>query len=640
MSGRTVQRFDRPGVSGYRLDPLAPEQTARWDELITACAGREVFHSRAWLEYLAASRGADIRLWKISNGTAALGYFCAGGLKKGPFRILGSPLTGWGTNCLGPVFEGDGDHASFLEALDDVARAERIATIELESRVLSEKALEDAGYDPVGGWTYIVPLRDPTAMWRAVDPTCRNRIRKATNAGLFVEDTDDPTFVEEYYKQYAGVMQHKGMPPHYPIDYPKLLFAHLKKADSLFAPRVKDPSGRVLATGLFPYDDRALYFWGAASTLDALHLCPNDLLHWTAMRFAAERGLLTYNMSGHGRFKKKFGGTLTLVKRWHKHYWQSARWAHAGYRFWLDARAGLRRPPAARTVPGSSPKTPDHFIGIMSNPSLNLSVRPRLRPSDLWKAPLHHFPIRDEIIHQYLPLASDMDALEIGPGAGFTAFHVARGVRHLLLLDIAAGNIAHLRRALGAQTNLDFVCADVCEPGLAQRLGRQFDVIYAIEVLEFLPNPARALQNMAALLRRGGHLVLQFPNYPPPKNPGVTYFRTREEFDRLMRDAGFEVWTVHSLRLGRYAHVLVNVFLERPLAVYRRFYHRTSNGRPLVYDDTWAFQNRQGVNRYKHLIHCAWALLSGAMRLGGPCFTRRLLGHNILNRNLLVLALR
>jgi SAM-dependent methyltransferase len=599
-----------------------------------------VFHRRAWLDYLTASRGVDVRLWAISNATTTLGYFCAGSLKKGPFRILGSPLTGWGTNTLGPVFDQDIDHAHFLETLDALADDERVATIELESRILSENALEAAGYEPVGAWTYVVPLREPATMWRVLDPTCRNRVRKATKAGLFVQDAHDPDFVEEYYKQYATVMRQKGMPPHYSLEDPKLLFAHLKTADCLFALRVKHPSGRVLATGLFPHDDRAMYFWGGASSVDALHLCPNDLLHWTAMCLAAERGLLTYNMSGHGRFKRKFGGTLTLVKRWHKHYWRSARWARRGYRFWLDARAGLRRPAPPEPFEGYSTKTADHFIEIMKNPSANLPKRPPLRPSDVWKAPLHHFPIRDEIIHQYLPLRPDMDVLEIGPGAGFTTFHVAPRVRHLLVLDIAEANITHLKTALGVQPNLEFVSADVCEQGLSHKLGRQFDVIYAIEVLEFVPDPATALQNMAALLRRGGRLVLQFPNYSPPKNPGVTYFRTRAEFDRLMRDAGFEVWTLHSLRLRRYAQFLVDVLLERPLRVYRRLNHRTSNGRPLVYDETWAFQNREGVNRYKHVIHGAWMLLSGVIRLGGPCFERRLLGDNILNCNLLVLAQR
>src|SRR2546428_5928953 len=84
--------------------------------------------------------------------------------------------------------------------------------------------------------------------------------------------------------------------------------------------------------------------------------------------------------------------------------------------------------------------------------------RPSFRLSDIYKAPLHDFPIRDEILYQYLPLSPDMDVLEVGPGSGVTAFRVACRLRSLTLLDIAAANLAHLRVALGSQDNLSFVC--------------------------------------------------------------------------------------------------------------------------------------------------------------------------------------
>jgi SAM-dependent methyltransferase len=625
----------------YRLEPLSPADEARWDELVMSSNSHTVFHRRAWLDYLAESRAITTRLWSISDGDSTVGYFCGGTLKKGPFRILGSPLTGWGTNTLGPVFSTEAHHPAFVAALDSVAHAERLATIEVESTVLSEGALEAAGFEPTGAWTYLVALdaSDGVSAWERLTGPCRNRIRRALKAGLSVEDTDDPAFVERYYEQYASVMRRKGIRPHYPVEYPRSLFNHLKKANCVLALQVKTPAGRVVASGLFPYDDKTLYFWGAASLHDSLDDCPNELLHWTAMQLATQKGLTTYNMSGHGRFKRKFGGTLTLVKRWHKHYWRSAGWARRGYRLWLDFQM---RPPLriAGETPETESRQADEFIDVMKDARRNLSRSPSYPLSDLWRAPLHHFPIRDEIIHQCLPLRKDMDVLEIGPGSGFTAFRVGRRVRHLSLLDVAPGNIAHLERVLQPATNLRFICADICRPGLAASLGRQFDVVYAIEVLEFVPDPAIALQNMASLLRRGGNLVLQFPNYPPPKNPGVTYFPTREMLNRMMRDAGFEVWTVHSLKLRRYPQVLVNTFLERPLAFYRRFKPRAPSRQPLAYDETWAFQNRESVDQYKYMLHTAWGLLSGAMRLGGPCFERRLLGEHIVNSNLLVLAQR
>src|SRR5688572_16245443 len=100
--------------------------------------------------------------------------------------------------------------------------------------------------------------------------------------------------------------------------------------------------------------------------------------------------------------------------------------------------------------------------------------RPSFRCSDLWKAPLHDFPIRDEILYQYLPLSPNMDVLEVGPGSGFSAFRLARHVRHLTLIDVAPSSIAYLRKVLEGIRNLSFICADVCAPRLADSVGTQF----------------------------------------------------------------------------------------------------------------------------------------------------------------------
>lgn len=327
----------------YQLEPLTREEAARWDELIAPYRSRELFHRKPWLDYLAESRGIESRFWMIRDQGRTAGYFCGGILRKGPFRILGSPLQSWGTNYLGPVTNGDLDQTAFLEALDRLARDEHLAMAELESRGLSDAALQTAGYEAVPGWTYRVTLTPeiPDTMWKALDSVCRNRIRKAMKAGLTVEDTDDPAVADEFYAQYFDLMQRKGLVPPYPREYPRLLFRHLKKADLLFALRIRDAQGRSLATGLFPHDNQTIYFWGGASWQDGRDLCPNEFLHWSAMRLAAERGLTAYDMCGYGRFKKKFGGALTDIRRWHKYQWRSARWARQAYAFYFRRRLRL-----------------------------------------------------------------------------------------------------------------------------------------------------------------------------------------------------------------------------------------------------------------------------------------------------------
>jgi SAM-dependent methyltransferase len=268
------------------------------------------------------------------------------------------------------------------------------------------------------------------------------------------------------------------------------------------------------------------------------------------------------------------------------------------------------------------------------------SARPSFRLSDLWRAPLHDFPIRDEILYQYLPLTRDMDVLEVGPGSGVTAFRWAPRVNRLTLLDAAPGNLAKLQAALGDKPNVQFVCTDICKPELANSFKGRFDAVYTIEVLEFVPDPGAALVNIAALLRPGGQALIQFPNYPPPRNPGITYFQTRAELDHALKEAAFSRWSLYALRLRPYAQALYNAFHERPLALYRRLRPQVGHHHPLVYDQTWAFRGGHRLEPYKPLVHGAWMVLSAAMRLGGDCFERSPVGDQILNRNLLLLATR
>ncbi len=635
--------WDTPLVR-YRLQPVTSDEVAHWDELIADYESAELFHRKAWLDYLAASRGVEIRRWTIRADGDAVGYFCGGFLKIGPFRILGSPLKGWGTNFMGPVVNRGIDQRALVNAIDDLACEDSLAMIELEHSWLSEPVLEAASFIAVPDWTYLVDLtpQDVGAMWRRLESTCRNRIRKAESAGLTVEDADDPSIADEYYDQYRVMLRTKGLVPSFPQEHPALLVSHLKKADCLFALRVKDRAGSVIATALFPHDDRTMYFWSGASWAHAHQVCPNDYVHWRAMQLAADRGLTVYNMCGYGRFKRKFGGRLTVTTRWHKCYQPTARVARQIYEHTSRARASIMGHWQRFVRPRLNLST---TASVDSGSSRTTATRKStkyqsFRLADIWNSPLHDFPIRDELLHQYFVFPPDTKMLEIGPGAGFTSFWMARNIRHLSLVDVAPANVRKLKTALSGVPNVRVMCADVCEPGLERRIGDGFDAAYAIEVLEFLSDPAECMRNLATVLRPGASLLIQFPNYPPPHNQGITYFCTRKDLDDIMRSAGFASWDVYALHLRPVADALYRTFHERPVTLYRRLRQGRGPVRPLNYDDVWAFQQGHRLEPYKYVFHGAWALLLAAMHLGGPCFTRESLGDAIVNRNLLVLARR
>jgi SAM-dependent methyltransferase len=264
--------------------------------------------------------------------------------------------------------------------------------------------------------------------------------------------------------------------------------------------------------------------------------------------------------------------------------------------------------------------------------------RPSFRVSDICKAPLNDFPIRDEILYQYLPFSPDMDVLEIGPGSGFTAFRLARQVRSLTLVDVAARSLTRLRKQLQFLASVRCVCADPAQPGLVTELNEKFDAVFALDVFEYVVDPAACLQNIFQVLRSSGELFLTFPNVPPPVGDGVTYFSQKSELADLLGRAGFGHWEIFAVRQRRFARWVYSVAHEFPLRVYRQLRSGAPYGRPQTYEGTWAFKHMEKLARYKMPLHFFWFLVGQAMRLGGNTFEAELVSEEILGRQLVIRA--
>ena len=218
-------------------------------------------------------------------------------------------MPGTGSNFMGPAVVPEIDQAALLHAMLDQWRAQRYDHVEMAHPWLDPAAMQRLGFRAQTRMTHIVPLpeREPVA-WDALTSPCRNRVRKAQKAGLEAEVTDDPSIADRYYEQFVEVYGKQGMAAPFGPDRPRSLVARLGPAGRIFAIWVRH-KGEVIATGLFPYDERCVYFWGGASWLRHQHLCPNELLHWTLIQQAVRRGIPRYDMcGGTSQFKDKFGG--------------------------------------------------------------------------------------------------------------------------------------------------------------------------------------------------------------------------------------------------------------------------------------------------------------------------------------------
>jgi lipid II:glycine glycyltransferase (peptidoglycan interpeptide bridge formation enzyme) len=145
--------------------------------------------------------------------------------------------------------------------------------------------------------------------WSQLKSACRNRIRKAEKNQLVVEIVEDLSLADEYYDQFIEVYGKQGMITPFGPERPRSLMQCLVPAKRILPLRITH-QGETVATGLFPFDENSIYFWGAASWLRHHKLCPNELLHWEVIKFAISRNIPRYNMcGGTSQFKDKFGGS-------------------------------------------------------------------------------------------------------------------------------------------------------------------------------------------------------------------------------------------------------------------------------------------------------------------------------------------
>jgi hypothetical protein len=304
-----------------KLQPLKYINDKEWDDAIERFEMKSLYHQSAWLEFIEKSQKTQRTLLEIENNGKTIGYFACFIVRKGPFKILGSPLIGWNTGYLGPISNYDFDQTAFFNVFEQYCRDNKIDQVELSNPILNSAVMKNNNFSFRSGITYLVRLFcDEKKMWFNLDKkSCRYAIHKAEKSNLTVEDTDNPKIIDEYFNQLQEVFGKQKLVPTYGRERVSCLFNCLKSRGLLYSLWVKH-GNEIIATGLFPHDNRTVYFFGGSSWLKYHHLCPNDILQWTLMKKAAKDGISCYNMGGAGSFKPKFGGEATTILHWYKSY--------------------------------------------------------------------------------------------------------------------------------------------------------------------------------------------------------------------------------------------------------------------------------------------------------------------------------
>jgi serine/alanine adding enzyme len=153
--------------------------------------------------------------------------------------------------------------------------------------------------------TLILKLeKDPGSVWQRFNNKVRNSIRKSLNSELETYNGS----VKEFYKLYSKNMRDLGTPTHSKEFFSNVVSEFKENAEIL---SVRQNCKPVSAAILLYFRDIVISGW-AASDREFRNFSPNNLLYWSAIKNACEKG---YKFFDFGR-SIKGSGTYGFKKPW------------------------------------------------------------------------------------------------------------------------------------------------------------------------------------------------------------------------------------------------------------------------------------------------------------------------------------
>ena len=288
--------------------PLIRQETnpdGAWGRVVGQLSQSGLAHSPEWFNVIRRAYGHEplYLSGEDSNG-------CPGVL---PAFIVRRPLIGTVITSMPYLDAGGPSSAShelshlLVERLLQEAR--RIGARLVELRCTRRLSLDVEPQEHKVNMTLSLPA-DAGRLWRQVDGSVRNQVRKAERSGLSVE-IGATEKLEAFYDIFAARMRDLGSPVHACGFFREVLEAFGSRARIVLVRKSNTSVGGLLALA---FRDRLAVPW-AACLKEHFSSCPNMLLYWEALRSACDEGFRSFDFgrstlgSGTYRFKQQWGAT-------------------------------------------------------------------------------------------------------------------------------------------------------------------------------------------------------------------------------------------------------------------------------------------------------------------------------------------
>src|SRR5215207_2248467 len=171
-----------------RIEP-GPLDWKRMDAL----PDREVFQTREWVSFVAATKHAEPVVAAVLDDGRPVGYFTGLIVRRYGVAVLGSPLPGWTTTYMGfNLDDGVSRHEAVDALLSFAFKSLGCMHVELRDPTVGAEDIAGLGLEINPKTTYEVDLeRDEKTIFAEMTSACRRCIRKAEKSGVLIEEGAD-----------------------------------------------------------------------------------------------------------------------------------------------------------------------------------------------------------------------------------------------------------------------------------------------------------------------------------------------------------------------------------------------------------------------------------------------------------------
>ena len=305
------------------VDPADP----RWDAFVRSHGG-SVHHTAAWFEVIrhAQSYTPSALACEDAAGriTGILPLVEKRGLVGGR-RLASLPHT----PCAGPLAADEAALTALLNAAVDRAR-DSGCWLQLKTDLAHLADLVPALVRAPWEATYVLDLPTDGRALRFGGARNHGRLRwsvnKAIRSGVRVRRAESEQDLRKWYLLYLDTMRWHIVPPR-PFGFFRSIWELLGeggRVQLLLAEQRAGQQSTLLAGSLFLLSHDTVSYAFNGRRRDALHLRPNDALHWHAIEEAYRRGYRHYDFgevdarnTGLADFKSKWGATSRQLYRYH-----------------------------------------------------------------------------------------------------------------------------------------------------------------------------------------------------------------------------------------------------------------------------------------------------------------------------------